>query len=169
MIGMLEEFRELFEFNRWANARILDAASTLTEEELSRDMGNSFPSVLATLAHILSGEWIWLERWKGVSPTQGPPWDLSSLAALRERWAEHEAEQAAFVDALAPESLEAECAYLTLAGEPYSNPLRELLRHIINHSTYHRGQVVTMLRQLGHPAPSTDLVRFIRERAAASA
>lgn len=167
-VSMLDEFRELFAFDRWANQRVLDAAAGLTQEELSRDLGSSFPSVLATLAHILGGEWIWLQRWKGVSPTQGPPWDLSTLPALRERWAEHEADQSAFVDALTPESLEAECAYLTLAGEAYANPLRELLRHLVNHSTYHRGQVVTLLRQLGHAAPSTDLIRFLREQRAAA-
>ncbi len=157
--------RELFEFNRWANQRMLEAVAALNEEQFTRDLRSSFPSVQATLAHIVGADWIWLSRWLGTSPTGTPPeWDLSTLSGIRAQWDIIEKQRASFLDSLTPEALQRSLPYWTLKGEPFSNPLAQLLRHVVNHSTYHRGQVMTMLRQLGMPAISTDLVLFYRER-----
>lgn len=162
----VDEIRELFAYNRWANRRVLDAAARLSPEQLSRDLGSSFPSVRETLAHVLGGEWIWLSRWRGTSPPGFPEsWDLSSLEAARARWAEVEADQRAFVDGLDEDALDRVVAYRDTRGTPYENPLGQLLRHVVNHSTYHRGQVITLLRQLGAEAVATDLVVYLRERA----
>jgi uncharacterized damage-inducible protein DinB len=165
---MVEEIRELYAYNRWANRAVLAACGRLDAEELTRDLKSSFPSVLATLVHILSAEWIWLERWQGSSPKAMPErWRTFGLDALTEQWREVEHGQIAFLERLTETALESEIAYRSLAGEGYQAPLWQLLRHVPNHSTYHRGQVVTMLRQLGATAPATDLVLFYRERAAA--
>jgi len=59
----------LLDYHYWARDRVLDAVEALTPEQLTRDMGNSFKSVLDTLAHLHSSEWIWLSRWHGESPT----------------------------------------------------------------------------------------------------
>lgn len=164
MLDRVEEFRDLYAYNRWANRRVLGAAARLSPEVLSRDLGSSFPSVLATLAHVLAAEWIWLERWRGSSPPGLPEsWELSSLEAVRVRWAEVEAGQRAFVEGLDEPALERAISYRNTAGTPYQNPLGQLLRHVVNHSTYHRGQVVTMLRQLGAEAVATDYVVYLRE------
>jgi uncharacterized damage-inducible protein DinB len=162
---MLDEIRELFAYHRWANQRFLAAASALTPEQLSRDLGSSFPSVLATLAHVLSAEWIWLERWHGRSPSARTPadWDLSDRDELRRRWAEVEGAQAEFIQGLTEEELRRVLDYRTLAGDPFSSALWQILRHLVNHATYHRGQVSTMLRQLGTSAPATDLVLYYRD------
>lgn len=164
---MVREIRDLFAYDRWANRRILDAALALPPEDFDRDLGSSFPSVRATLAHLLASDWIWLERWLGRSPTGVPEdWDLATGAAIGSRWREVEAAVKGFVEALTEADLERVVDYRNTAGTPYSAPLGHLLRHVVNHSTYHRGQVVTMLRQLGATPPSTDLVAFYRERAA---
>lgn len=163
---MPQEIQELYAYNRWANRRILAAAAGLSAEQLGRDLGSSFPSVLATLTHVLAAEWIWLERWNGRSPTGLPAWDLSDRPALERRWNEVEQAQSYFVAALAEPDLERAVDYRTTDGTPYAAPLGQLLRHVVNHSTYHRGQVVTMLRQLGARAPSTDLVVYYRELSA---
>ena len=161
---MVDEIQELFAYHRWANRRVLGAAAALSPEQLARDMGSSFPSVLATLAHLLSAEWIWVERWSGRSPTGIPgDWDLSSWEGLMRRWEEVEARQAALVDGVTEEELRRGLDYRTLQGAPYSSPLWQILRHVVNHATYHRGQVVTMLRQLGASAPGTDLILFYRD------
>jgi uncharacterized damage-inducible protein DinB len=161
------EIQQLYAYNRWANRRILAAVGALSAEERGRDLGSSFPSVQATLAHVLLAEWIWLERWNGRSPTGLPgEWDLSEWPGLENRWNEVEAAQARFVAALAEADLERAVDYRTTDGTPYAAPLGQLLRHVVNHSTYHRGQVVTMLRQLGAAAPSTDLVLYHREQKA---
>lgn len=162
----MDELRELYAYDRWANRRVLDAASRLSPEELARDLGSSFPSILATLAHVLGAEWIWLERWRGTSPPGFPEsWDLSSLESVRARWAEVEADQRAFVEGLDEPALDRVVAYRDTRGIPYENPLGQLLRHVVNHSTYHRGQIVTLLRQLGAEAVATDYVVYLRERA----
>ena len=163
-----DEIRELFEYNRWANARILDAAAALDDDALTRDLGSSFPSVLATLVHVMSADWIWLRRWAGESPAGAPAeWDASSLPAVRARWDAIQAERDALVAALDDAALDRELTYRKVDGSEHTNRMAEMLRHVVNHSTYHRGQVVTMLRQLGATPPSTDLIVFHRQRAAA--
>lgn len=164
---MMDEIRELYAYNRWANRRILDAAAVLDAASFTRDLGSSFHSVQDTLVHILGAEWIWLSRWKGTSPTGLPAsWDLSTYDALCERWAEVERDQAAFVDGLTELDLGRAITYRNMKGEGFKNTLGQMLRHVVNHSSYHRGQVATLLRQLGAQAVSTDLIRFYRERAA---
>ena len=161
---MLEELIDLFEYNRWANDRILEVARGLSEEEVERDLGSSFPSIRATLAHMLSAEWIWLARWKGTSPTAPPAdWDLSTVAAIESRWREIHGERAELLASLDDDSLKAGLTYRNLKGDVFTNPLWQLLRHVINHATYHRGQLTTMLRQVGATPTSTDLVNYYRE------
>ncbi len=160
---MIDEIRGLYAYNRWANERILDACQALAPEQLGKGLGSSFSSVRETLAHIFAAEWIWLSRWNGVSPRGMPAWELPDVASLRARWDEVEAERADFLSRQDDASLRKIVAYRNTKGEPFQSPLWQLLRHVANHSTYHRGQVVTMLRQLGAAAPSTDLVLFYRE------
>jgi uncharacterized damage-inducible protein DinB len=158
-----DEVRDLFGFNRWANHALLDAAATLSDEQYGRDLGSSFPSVRATLEHMGQAEWIWLRRLLGASPPAPPSgWASIVLAELRARWEEVEREQAAYLAQLTEPALDATLSYRTLSGEPYTSHRWQVLRHVVNHSTYHRGQVTTMLRQLGVTPPSTDLIRYYR-------
>jgi uncharacterized damage-inducible protein DinB len=163
---MIQVIQELYAYNRWANERTFDAAAQLPAEALSRDLGNSFPSVLATLAHIVGAEWVWLTRWLGSSP-KGPPTDVnvSTLEAVRGHWQSVEKDQARFVAGLDETAVTRPLTYVTFAGETFTQPLDQMLRHVVNHGTYHRGQVTTMLRQLGGQPVSTDLIRFYRDRA----
>lgn len=164
---MPHEIQDLYAYNRWANRRILAAVRALSGEERARDLRSSFPSVQATLAHVLGAEWIWLERWNGRSPGGFPAdWNLDDWVELERRWGEVEAAQGRFVGALTAADLGRAVDYRNTAGTPFVAPLGQLLRHVVNHSTYHRGQVVTMLRQLGAAAPATDLVVYHREQGA---
>jgi uncharacterized damage-inducible protein DinB len=163
---MIDEIRGLYEYNRWANSRFLDATAGLSDEEFNRDLRSSFPSVQATLLHILAAEWIWLERWHGTSPTELPPWDTGTHAALRAQWRIIEQEQQAYVNSITDGQLRSVIAYRSFASLPFAQPLWQLMRHVVNHSTYHRGQVATMLRQLGRPVPVSDLVAFYRQPSA---
>jgi len=166
-MSQLIEILELYEYNRWANGRILDAVSHLTEDQLTQDLGNSFPSVRDTLVHMLAAEWVWLSRWNGVSPTRMPAnWKESSYQELTGHWETVEGEQLQFLSGLDEGSLDEVISYRTTAGQPLQSSLSQMLRHVVNHSTYHRGQVVTMLRQLGAEAPATDLILFFRTAAA---
>ncbi len=160
----MDELRRLFDYNRWATLRILDAAASLTTEELTRDLKSSFPSVLATLLHGLGAERVWLERWNGRSPTAFLDSSaLDSVAAIRERWDALWRDQQAFLSGLGDGDVTRSLSYRLFNGDTDTRPLGELMRHVVNHATYHRGQVVTMLRQLGRSPPSTDYVRWLRE------
>ena len=160
-----QDILTLLEYNAWANTRALDACAALSPEELVRDLGNSFPSVRDTLAHILGAEWIWLRRWQGESPTTllaaaGFP----TVASLKDRFAAIDGERRAFVDALAEDRLAQLFVYRDLAGKEHSLLLAHSLQHVVNHGTYHRGQMTHFLRDLQLPAPSTDYLIFLEEQ-----
>jgi len=148
-------------YHAWANEQVLDAASHLTPEQLTRDLESSHGSVRDTLTHIVWSEWIWLERWKGMSPSVVfAPANFSSVGALRERFQSVAGERSAFLRDLTPDDLVRVTEYRNLKGETWRYPLWQQIHHVVNHSTYHRGQVVTMLRQLGAAAPATDLLVY---------
>jgi uncharacterized damage-inducible protein DinB len=163
----VEDFRRLYDYNSWANHRTLEACAALNDEQFTRDLHSSFRSVRDTLAHILLVEWLWLERWEGRSPDKFPPaTDFPTLESARRRWAEVERNLLDYVAALKPEDIDRVIAHKTTAGAPQSAPLSQMLQHLVNHGTYHRGQVATMLRQLDAKPIGTDLIVFYRERAA---
>jgi|SRR5687767_13797287 len=161
------EAQHLYAYNRWANQQLLQAVQPLSADEFTRDLKNSFPSVRDTLVHILSAEWIWLQRWNGVSPRAQPEeWSALGYQELLSRWTEHEQEQSAFLARLTDVQLAQPLSYTNTRGDAFRAPLHQLVRHVVNHSTYHRGQVTTLLRQLGHAAATTDLVVYDRMVAA---
>jgi uncharacterized damage-inducible protein DinB len=164
-----EQIRQLYHFNRWANRRMLDACAALTPEQFTRDMGSSFRSVRDTLAHIYGAEWIWYERLFGRSHTGLPAGtEFPDLAAVRAKLEEMDRALVEYASKLTPTDLERVLQYKTVAGTELSNPLWQTLQHLANHGSYHRGQIVTLLRQSGAKAVSTDLIAFYREQAAAA-
>jgi len=164
-----EEMRQLYDYNAWANHRSLDAACSLTAEQFVKPLGSSFGSVRDTLAHIYGAEWIWLERFQGRSPASLPDTtQFKDAPSLRERWSEHEARLLTFVRGLNQGDLDRVMEYKTLKFGVYRNPLWQSMQHVVNHGSYHRGQVTTLLRQLGAQPIPTDLMHFYRERATAA-
>jgi uncharacterized damage-inducible protein DinB len=165
-----EHARTLFDYDAWANRRALDASAALSPGQFTQDLGSSFPSVRDTLAHIMGAEWLWLERFRGRPPASLPSGDqFADLASLRARWTQVEHELLSYVDALSAADLQRSFDYRDLKGNPHTNLLWQTLQHLANHGTYHRGQVTTMLRQLGVKPVGTDLIGFYRERAAQAA
>lgn len=164
-----EEIRSLYDYNAWANRRALDAASALTPEQFSKPLGSSFSSVRDTLAHICGAEWIWLERFQGRSPSSLPDTtQFADAASLGSHWAGQETRLLDFVRGLTQTDLDRVLEYKTLKFGVYKNPLWQSMQHVVNHGTYHRGQVTTMLRQHGAQPILTDLMHFYRERAVAA-
>ncbi len=152
----------LNEYNRWANARMLDAASKLTSEQFTTDLKSSHRSVRDTLAHILAAEWIWLERWNGTSPQALlNPVEFPTVDSLQTRWSDLESDFQSFISGLNDESLEKVIAYTNTRGEVWKYTLGQMIQHVMNHSSYHRGQVTTMLRQLEAEVIPVDLLVFV--------
>ena len=155
----------LYAYNEWANDRIFAAAAQLDPEVFTTPRGSSFSSIRDTVAHIATSEWVWLRRWRGESPSAPPEWgSLQEAAALTEKLREVEADRAAFLRGLADADLGKPLAYRNLKGDAFSEPLVDQLVHVVNHSSYHRGQVATLSRQAGFVAPATDLIVFKREK-----
>ena len=155
----------LFDYNAWANHRSLEAAAALTNEQFTKPLGSSFPSVRDTFAHICGAEWIWHERFQCNSPSSLP--DLSALntaAELRVNWLEQGSKLMGFVSRVTQADLDRSMEYKTLKFGVYRNPLWQSMQHLVNHGTNHRGQVTTLLRQLGAKPFLTDLMHFYRER-----
>ena len=166
-----DDIQLLYEYDRWANNRVLEAASVLSAEQFTRDLGGSFRSVRDTLLHIISGEWGWLTFWREPSPNPAfvaDLWDwhnalfhpqaFPDVAAVKTKWAETEREQIEFVRGLTDEVLR---RMLPIRGTQVS--LMHLMQHLANHSTYHRGQIALMLRQLGAKPLATDFHVFLVE------
>jgi len=159
-----DEIKALYAYNRWANHRIIAASRPLDNEAFTRNLGNSFGSIRDTLVHTLWAEWIWLERWQGHSPKQPAVFnDYPNLDAIENRWSEVEKGQQTFIAGITDAALPRRIAYDNLSNQRWEYSLGHMMQHLANHSTYHRGQVVTMLRQLGAKAVSTDLLLYLDE------
>lgn len=162
-----EGMARLLEYTKWANHKVIRAVATLSVDDFKKDLGSSFGGVRGTLAHMLTAEWIWLERWKGVSPTKFlDEGEFADIVALSDRWKAVERHRESWFRGLAKGAARQKIRYKNTAGQAFEVPLWQLVQHVANHSTYHRGQVVAMLRQLGAKGVSTDLVFWDRERAA---
>ena len=168
-----DDIQLLYEYDRWANNRVFDAVSTLSPEEFTRDLGSSFRSVRDTLVHIVGSQWAWLTYWKEPSPSSAFLTDLwaredalfnpnafPDFAALELKWAEVETEQVEFVNRVTDESLRG-----MLPVRETQISLAHLMQHLANHSTYHRGQVALMMRQLAAKPLATDFAMFLMEGA----
>jgi uncharacterized damage-inducible protein DinB len=165
-----EYIRMLIDYNYWARDRVLASAESLTAEQLTRSIASSFGSILDTLVHMHFAEWIWHQRWQGVSPAAGPDRTaLTTVAALRDAWRPLEAQIRTFASSLDVAGLSRTIEYKTMNGQPGMSPYWQMIVHLVNHGGYHRGQVATMLRLVGgRPAQSTDMIVFFREQSAAA-
>ena len=165
-LGMtLEALRNLLDYHYWARDRLLDALDPLTPDQFRRDLGSSFGSIRSTLVHVLSAEWIWCSRWLGEVPScHLDATDLNTVQDVRARWVEEEARVRHFVDQLGAEGVVRVIEYTHLDGEPKNSVFWHMLQHVVNHASFHRGQVTTMLRQLGaRPPQSQDMIAFYRQ------
>jgi uncharacterized damage-inducible protein DinB len=153
---------DLIQYNRWANHRILDAVAQLSSEEFTRNLGSSFTSIRDTLVHILWAEWLWLERWQGNSPQESfDPAQFPTVEPIRRRWVSIETEQTSFLEELVPGSERRRLSYINSRNEKWEYSLAQMVQQVTVHSAYHRGQVTTMLRQLGRTPPMTDYLVYI--------
>jgi uncharacterized damage-inducible protein DinB len=161
----LEDLRLLIDFHYWARDRVLDAVAALTPEQFTRSLGGSFGSVRDTLTHLYSAEWVWVSRWTGSAPTVHiSPDTFPDVNTLRVAWKDHEGKMRSLLDALGEEGVARSVEYRLFSGAIMTEVTWRMLQHVVNHATYHRGQVTTMLRQLGaSPAESQDLITFYRE------
>ena len=164
---MKSHFAMMADYNSWANGRLYEMASRLSDEQYRRDVGAYFKSLHGTLNHIMCADLIWMRRLTGAGehPTNLDAIvldDLSSLSAARQ----HEDQRIiAYVESLTDAQMEETWEYRTLNGAPRKQRRREILAHLFNHQTHHRGQAHAILTVLGVREPAgLDLLLMQWER-----
>jgi uncharacterized damage-inducible protein DinB len=159
-----QDILTLYEYNAWANARILDATAQVTAEQFLASAPFSHGGLCNTLVHTLFAEWIWRRRWEGFSPTEWLlPEDFSGFEALRLRWLQEGKALMDFVENVSHEALGQTLHYRTTSGKPRANILWQLMVHLVNHGTQHRSEAAAMLTEFGHSPGDIDLIVFLRE------
>jgi len=152
----------VFDYDEWATMTLLDAVGQLDGDDIHKDLGTSFQSLHGTLVHLYGAQVVWLSRWKGSPAGLTKPDEIPSLADLQQRWRELYKQIRDYLRPLTNEQLQANFTYADLTGKQWSHPLFQQIEHLAFHSMYHRGQVVTLLRQLGQSPPHTDLIVYYR-------
>ena len=156
-----EYLQQAYEYMVWATQRYFAVAEGLTDEQLHRRQGHSWGDVHATLAHMMSSEWTWLQRAKGSSPRQAlDVAEYPTLPALKQRWAELQAEMRAFIAAQTDESFQAPIAYTNTRGETFHVPLWQMLAQVVNHQTHHRGELAAMYALMNVPHPEEEMIQY---------
>ena len=157
--------RTHIDYTVWATLRVLDAAGKLSSDQLVRDFGTADKSVPGTLVHIFRAERVWLGRIQVGSPIL--PWaspDDGDWSALTGKWTAIHADWKAWAARLSDADADRAVAYTDLKGNPWTQPLWQIVFHVVNHSTHHRGQVSGFLRSMGHVPPPLDFIAFMRQQ-----
>jgi len=161
----LETIQQLFDYNAWANQRTVAGCESISNEQFLRQLGGSFGSVRNTLAHIMDVEWLYHERWNGREPSAFPKAEnYSDVSSIKTRWKSIDADINYFVAALSADEISQVIEFRNTKGILFRHPIWETMQHMVNHSTYHRGQITTLLRQLGGSPQVSDMIYFFRER-----
>ena len=161
-----EYFIEIAKYNQWANQKFIVWLQTLNEKQWSQSLVSSFMSIADTVLHIVGAEQVWHDR---LIKVENPIWLPSNFkggkAEALDAWNQSSKLLVDYTQSLSNESLDQIIPYKRINGEALSQPVFEILAHVFNHSTYHRGQLVTMLRQVGfEDVSSTDLALFYRDK-----
>jgi len=163
---MKELLLQYAEYNVWANKLTTDALLQLDENLADKEVVSSFSSIRATTYHTIGAEYIWLQRLQLVEhPIWLPDSFEGTFAAACNAWNNYSNELVKFASRQYDDrALEHVCAYNDRKGSPHKTPVYQILQHIFNHSTYHRGQLITMLRQVGATKiPGTDFIAFVKQ------
>lgn len=148
-------------YHAWASNRLLDATAALSAEERTRDFGTADKSVIGTLVHIFGADRIWLARIQRAEAGRAGS-EFQDLAVLRPAWAAVSEAWNDWARRLADQDFHRELEYCDLKGNPWSTPVWQIVLHVVNHGTHHRGQAAGFLRTLGHTPPPLDLIAYYR-------
>jgi uncharacterized damage-inducible protein DinB len=157
-----QDILTLFQYNAWSTARILDAASKVTQEQFISNAPVPHGSLRGTLVHALFGEWIWRSRWEGTP--SAPRWkeeEFPTFDSLGARWADEEPRLMAFVTDVTDERLNSQLKYVSTEGVPHERLLWETMAHLVNHGTQHKTEAAGILTGMGYSPGDIDLVVFL--------
>jgi uncharacterized damage-inducible protein DinB len=157
--------RNHLSYTAWASQRLVGAASKLSAEELNRDFKSADHSILGTLVHVFAADRIWLARVSNAPPAPFTTEADYHLEVLQNDWPALQEGWRKYGDSMTDEAAGGTIAYKDTKGNAYSQPLWQIILHVVNHGTHHRGQVSGFLRALGQTPPPLDLAAYFREQA----
>jgi uncharacterized damage-inducible protein DinB len=156
---------ELVDYSYWANHRYLAVAEGLTREQLRTKQGHSWGDVHSVLVHIMSSESRWLSRWQGVSlRSHLDPADYPTLGDVRDAWHDIEDQLRAFLERQQESDLLKPIQYANFKGEEFRVPLWQMLMHVVNHGTHHRGELAAMFALMSVPHPEEEVIQYFLDR-----
>jgi uncharacterized damage-inducible protein DinB len=158
-----DTLRLYLDYTAWASRRMLDCAAKLSTEELTRDFKTSDKTVLNTLVHVFAADRIWLVRVHGNSPAIFVSPEDRQLSTIQQEWPLLQQSWKEWVAPLTDQDVQAKIPYRDIKGNSWEQPLWQILLHVVNHGTHHRGQVSGFLRAMDHNPPPLDLIAFYRE------
>jgi uncharacterized damage-inducible protein DinB len=163
----LKDILLLYDYNAWADARLLGAAAGLSPEQFAGPVAAlprlSHRSLRDTLVHTLGAHWLWRSRCLGHSPTvMLSPDEFPTLEVLQARWQEEVQEMRRFLSGLSDADIDRVISYTDTQGRPHENTLWHILVHMVNHSTQHRSEAAIVLTEWGRSPGNLDLIIFLR-------
>ncbi|HVF97503.1 MAG TPA: DinB family protein [Flavisolibacter sp.] len=163
---MKEVFVQYAAYNLWANTQLLNLVETLPEEQQQKEIRSSFPGLFKTVLHLLDAESIWWQRLKLQERIVRPGETFSgNFAELSLQVQQQNRLWAEWINNATEHGFQHEFIYRNLKGERFKQPVYQMLLHLFNHGTYHRGQLVTLLRQVGiEKIPATDFILWSRKK-----
>lgn len=156
-----DTLRQQLDYSAWASQRLLEEANKLSADELTRDFKTADKSVLETLVHVFAADRIWLARVQGTTRSFLDPQDRD-LAVLNKEWPALQQSWKQYAAPLSDQDVLKVIDYKDTKGNPYQQPVWQILLHLVNHGTHHRGQVSGFLRAMGHTPPVLDLMAYYR-------
>ena len=155
----------LSEYNVWANKRIVEMIQSSTEDIIDKPLASSFPSIRKTIYHIWDAQVIWLNRLQGISLNTWPSKEYDdAFAGYDLYFIQQSIDFQRFIQTRSDTYFETTCFYKTLKGDDNQTKHWQIILHCMNHSTYYRGQIITMLRSFGlTDLMSTDYIAYTRE------
>lgn len=160
---MEQNIRLMAHYNLWANTLFFDLFESLDDSILDQEVESSFPTLRMTFGHIYDAEKVWLNRLGGTDLNNFPSRNLKRFEI--NLLIEESKACVTYVEGINEQEMNSLCTYQSRDIETISRPVWHILTHIFNHSTYHRGQLVTMLRELGiTEIPATDLIYYLKDQ-----
>jgi uncharacterized damage-inducible protein DinB len=160
----VEDLRDHLAYSAWASQRLVQAASELTEAELVRDFQTSDRSVLGTLVHTFAADRVWLARLRQSRHLQYSSEADYHLSVLQNDWPDLYRQWDELLAGWYDDAVRADLTYQDMRGRTWIQPIWQLVLHVVNHGTHHRGQVSGFLRTMGRVPPVLDLVAFYRQK-----
>lgn len=157
-----QDILTLYQYNQWANHKILIAAANVTHEQFIADATFPHGGLRSTLVHTLFAQWIWRSRWQGTSPTtRFKPEEFPTFESLQERWQAEERLLMDYVESLTDEKLNEVIQYKNTKGVPLQQILWKMMMHVVNHGTQHRAEAAALLTDFGCSPGDVDMIYFM--------